>query len=246
MRFTNTLAAGAALAVMLCITGSSFGQIKLAASPHNLNNWAGAKVDKQQVCLPCHTPHGSALNSEGGTGELLWNHNTNWGTSYTMYTSPGQHTTRYSGTSSANPVLDSTSRLCLSCHDGAIAVDSYGASGSNTVSTLTIDKLGTGSAKLGTDLSTSHPVGISYPGLSADGKTFTASAASGYIDPTTANWGRTVTTGSALGGGINFSTVSGKSNVIGCGTCHTPHTYTYNFVKVDNTGSQLCFKCHDK
>jgi predicted CXXCH cytochrome family protein len=242
MRLIKTLAAGAALAVMLCVTSSSYGQatIKLSQSPHNLNNIPGAVVSKQQVCLPCHTPHGATQSDPNDKGAFLWNHNTNWTTSYTLYTQV--HSTRFGSSSSANPKLDSTSRLCLSCHDGAIAIDAYGGGTGN----VKMGDLSGGVFALGTDLSNDHPVGISYPGLSADGKTFTASAASGYIDPTTPKWGSTVTVGTTAGGGLNFSTVGANSNVIGCGTCHTPHTYTYGFVKMDNTGSQLCFKCHDK
>jgi predicted CXXCH cytochrome family protein len=242
MRFIKTIAAGAALGVMFCVTSSSYGQatIKLSQSPHNLNNIPGAVVSKSQVCLPCHTPHGATQSDPNNKGEFLWNHNTNWTTSYTLYTSV--HSTRFSSSSSANPQLDSTSRLCLSCHDGAIAIDAYGGGTGN----VKMGDIGGGSAKLGTDLSTSHPVGIGYPGLSADGKTFTASQASGYIDPTTANWGRTVTVGTAVGGGLTFESLPNGKTGIGCGTCHTPHTYTYGFVKMDNTGSQLCFKCHDK
>src|SRR5256885_16891148 len=111
MRFIKTMAAGAALAVMFCFTGSTFGQtIKLSQSPHNLNNIPGAVVSKQQICLPCHTPHGATQSDPNNKGEFLWNHNTNWTTSYTLYTSV--HSTRFSaaGGSSANPQLDSTSR----------------------------------------------------------------------------------------------------------------------------------------
>ena len=55
----------------------------------------------------------------------------------------------------------------------------------------------------------------------------------------------------AGGGGITLAPAPGaaagaKGTVIGCGTCHTPHTNTYGFLRFPNTNSQMCLTCHDK
>jgi len=59
---------------------------------------------------------------------------------------------------------DGVSKLCLSCHDGTVALDSYGGVNGSTIIT--------GSALLGTDLSTSHPISMKYDAAlaSTDGK----------------------------------------------------------------------------
>src|SRR4051812_27176929 len=79
-------------------------------SKHNLSASGPASIratSEQQVCIFCHSAHGA------GTIQPLWNRNTPVG-AYTVYSStslqakPGQPT--------------GTSKLCLSCHDGTIAV----------------------------------------------------------------------------------------------------------------------------
>ena len=90
----------------------SVGTLKpdgISVSPHNMNA-IGVQVENQEVCRPCHTPHGAQ-----STLGALWNHQVNTGAQYTLY----KTTSAYAG-------LDGSSKLCLSCHDGAIAVDNYG------------------------------------------------------------------------------------------------------------------------
>jgi len=33
---------------------------------------------------------------------------------------------------------------------------------------------------------------------------------------------------------------------VGCGTCHEPHDFTQLFVRMNNSSSALCLKCHNK
>ena len=50
------------------------------------------------------------------------------------------------------------SKLCLSCHDGVTALDSFaGATGTTLIGTI-----GTGAGDLTTDLSSSHPISFTY------------------------------------------------------------------------------------
>src|ERR1019366_9944002 len=93
---------------------------------HDLNHVLGANsVSSGEVCKPCHTPHAAPYAG----GSLLWNHDVDMAKSYTMYTVVNPT----NNSQSASPVLDTTSRLCLSCHDGAIAIDSYGRTNDGTV-----------------------------------------------------------------------------------------------------------------
>ena len=66
----------------------------------------------RQVCVFCHTVH----NADPANGKL-WNHETNPATSYQMYDSDTMDMIQ-----SASP--HEGSLICLSCHDGTIAVNS--------------------------------------------------------------------------------------------------------------------------
>ncbi|MEW5756347.1 MAG: hypothetical protein AB1810_08575 [Pseudomonadota bacterium] len=67
-----------------------------------------------EVCVYCHTPHGTSTNVEAP----LWNRSKST-TTYTLYST--LNTTSLSG-SVHNPGLNSLT--CLSCHDGTVAIDS--------------------------------------------------------------------------------------------------------------------------
>jgi predicted CXXCH cytochrome family protein len=173
--------------------------------------------------------------------------------------------------------LDATSKKCLSCHDGSVAVDSYGngaagpTTGTHYLGTTNDLTGSTAGYQIGAggNLSHDHPVGVTYPGLSNDGTTWTS--ARGFKDPTKFNSSTyysaiqnpngsynsinyvndagsniTATGGNSIG--LDITIVNGVtySNVVGCGACHTPHTNTYNFLRIPNTNSQLCLTCHDK
>jgi len=120
----------------------------ITGSVHDFSSqgWAGGKI-----CKVCHTPHNA-----DSTVTPLWNHRLSNAT-YTLYSSPTLQGTMHPP--------GRASKLCLSCHDGTVAIDSFnGASGTVFVS---------GSALIGTDLSNDHPVGVEWshqtldPGSSA-------------------------------------------------------------------------------
>ena len=109
---------------------------------HNFTSNSPAWNTKGEICAPCHTPH----NAEAITLAPLWSR-TNSVASYTLYTS----TTRNG--SIVSP--DGMSALCLSCHDGTLALDGYTGGGTDTTK-LTGDKM------VGTDLRSSHPISVVY------------------------------------------------------------------------------------
>jgi predicted CXXCH cytochrome family protein len=252
MRFPKLAMLGATLA-MLCITGRSMAQsvVSIVGSPHDLNHVLGANaVSSGEVCKPCHTPHQAPY--AGST--LLWNHQVDMSKSYTMYTviNPA------SNSQSANAVLDTTSRLCLSCHDGAIAIDSYGRnndgtpmqSGSTKIGTITSHTGWTGAFAIAgsgnNDLSADHPVGIGYPGLTSNAGvlTFTAGTPNSFNNPLT---GANFLSGGVAGGpGVKLVNLPDGRVGVGCTSCHEPHDKSQWFQRMSNTNSALCLTCHIK
>jgi predicted CXXCH cytochrome family protein len=251
------------VALCFCFAAQAIAQ-SISTSPHNLNNvetgatytTGGATVSVTgskttgEICRPCHTPHVAPYNS----GALLWNHDVNMAATYTMYTAVHATANSGAGGSSSNPQLDTTSRLCLSCHDGAIAVDSYGGKTNGTLFMGSIaSKYGTGQDQIAgpsnNDLSADHPVGVGYPGLTAtvsgSGNITSESwsTATGFNDPTQA----TFTSGGVDGlPAVNLVPLPNGLVGVGCGTCHEPHDFTQLFVRMNNSGSALCLKCHNK
>jgi predicted CXXCH cytochrome family protein len=166
-----------------------------------------------EICAPCHTPH-NANTSE--TDAPLWDHAVTTAT-FTLYDSD---------------TLDATvgqpsgiSKLCLSCHDGTVALDSFGGSTGSTSLT--------GDASFGTDLSNHHPVSLTYDA--------TLVAADGELNA--------VTTTTSLGGTIAEDLLFGSgSDQLECASCHDVHDRDENgmLLVIDNANSALCLTCHDK
>ncbi len=110
----------------------------IEGSKHDFSSlgWSGG-----EICSSCHTPH-NAINTPDAP---LWNHSLSEA-SYDVYASNSM----YGVAEQPGP----QSKLCLSCHDGTIALDSFGgATGSTHL---------TGDSNLGTDLSNDHPIGIAW------------------------------------------------------------------------------------
>ena len=148
MRWRNWLA-GLLLLSAWCGAGGALAA--LATSKHNLSASGPGTVKaagEAQVCIFCHAPHNSSPTAP------LWNRRTPGG-SYVPYSS---------STAKANAGQPTgASLLCLSCHDGTIALGDV----LNRASTITmaggVTTMPAGSASnLGTDLSGDHPVSIPY------------------------------------------------------------------------------------
>ena len=193
-----------------------------------------------QVCVYCHTPHG------GKTEAPLWNRNVN---------SPGNYILYNSATMDNSPsTVSGISLACLSCHDGTIAVDSLinapgsglNWTGANStyhrkMSTNYTDNLscskchafeaGYGDsdhrvAYLGTDLSNDHPISMNYPPTS-DFKT---------PDDPNKGWG-----------GSSPSDIKLYAGKVECASCHNVHDpAVVPFLRISNSSSQLCMRCHVK
>jgi predicted CXXCH cytochrome family protein len=131
-------------------------------------------------------------------------------------------------------VLGATSKLCLSCHDGTLAVNSFGGATGTTFIT--------GASNLGTALTNDHPIGITYD-------TALATADGSLKDPSLAANTVTIGAGTKTKTGTIAATMlyAGK---LECASCHDVHnTYaatTANLVKVTMAASGLCTACHTK
>ncbi|MDH3519674.1 MAG: cytochrome c3 family protein [Myxococcales bacterium] len=164
-----------------------------------------------EICIYCHTPHNADATV---TDAPLWNHELTTQT-FTMYSSG-----TLDGVISGQPT--GVSLLCLSCHDGVTALDSFGG--------VTRTTLMSGTFVLGTDLANDHPISLTYvDGMDA-----------GLYDPTT--------TASGLGGNIDADLLFGASNdQLECASCHDVHDDSNGtFLRMANTGSALCLTCHNK
>ena len=165
-----------------------------------------------QIWIVCHTTHNSDVTVANAP---LWNHQSTVAT-FTPYSSASMHAT------TGDP--DASSKLCLSCHDGTVAVDNFG---SQTTGTQFI----TGSSLIGTDLNDDHPVSFTYDQALAtnDG---------GLFDPTT--------TMSGLGGTIDEDLLIGGQ--VQCASCHDVHNGSgvARLLRISNAASTLCLTCHDK
>jgi len=193
-----------AATVGLLVGGIAGADIKGSMHDFSSQAWTGG-----QVCETCHTPHNTRTAQTP-----LWNHaatSANFGT----YSSP---TLKASGGQPSG-----ASKACLSCHDGTVAVDSFG--------TRTGSAVMTGPDLIGTDLSRDHPVSIMYDSA-------LATLDRGLRDPATSP--------SGLGGTIAADLLfDGR---IECATCHDVHdTGGQSFLlRKNNAGSALCLTCHEK
>ncbi|MFQ5494340.1 MAG: cytochrome c3 family protein [Phycisphaerae bacterium] len=187
----------ASLAVLALAT-SAAAQTGITGSDHDFNG----KFGLTQICLPCHTPHKADTTIDAAP---LWNHEVSSQT-FTMYTTLSGRTGD----------VDGPSKLCLSCHDGVTAIDSFGGQSGT--------QLMLGSEVIGTDLSDDHPIGITYV---ADTDFHTVAEVEGA--------------------GLPLFNVGSDVDRVECGSCHNPHDDSNgHFLRVDNTGSNLCLTCHIK
>ncbi|MDO9266459.1 MAG: cytochrome c3 family protein [Sulfurimonas sp.] len=238
--------------IKLMIVASVFGMSSafagsISGSPHDLSANAllsSATADNGEICVYCHTPH--AANT-AFSGAPLWNKATPSGT-FTMYGST------IAGTAT-DAVPASPSLACLSCHDGASAIDSIvNAPGSglnavagtknivNGLSTAYGGNIGgvPGTATAGNpNLSNDHPVSIIYDATKA-----------GLRDTTTV---LTTVTTTAWVGATTIANLL-RNTRVECGSCHDPHnggntqgtSTEVNFLRHTNQASKLCLGCHNK
>lgn len=214
MTAVRMLAAGAVVAwgVLAAPLPAQAAKKSVLSSSHNLSASGPGSTkftEEKRVCIFCHAPH----NSEA-TG-ALWNR----GESVAPYT-------RYeSSTLKANVSLKPTgaSKLCLSCHDGTIALNRFGGSSISGDQFMPGGGSPTSNPTLGSDLSDDHPISFVFD------------------DNLAMTQGELATSGERPAA-IRLS----KGSVLECTACHDPHDDSNgNFLVIANgAGSPLCVACH--
>ena len=216
--------------VAVVAAGAASGTIR--NSRHDFSNTGNGGIwgspDESEICVFCHTPH----NAQAGI-QPLWNRATPV-RAFSLYSSP-----------SLNAVVNQpggTSSMCLSCHDGSIAIDSFVNGGPAQPRMMALGDVyfpgspfGEGGPNIGenftgnanvNNLTNDHPVSFVYDDALAN--------ADGQLRPP-----------ALLPGAVKL--IQGR---LECSTCHDVH----NAVSVPGTkllrlplvGSQLCLTCHTK
>ncbi len=196
----------------------------------------------QQTCIYCHTPH------KGRAASPLWNHTLSPRASYILPESPTQLSRP------SNPP-DGDSRLCLSCHDGMVAIGSVvHLRGSPT--TISMQSVGPRQAlmsstqgsltNLGGDLSGTHLISIAYNDILKRDKDKQCEAGIVYFG---LRFPSGVTPPIRLRPTDNMYKGKPGYNGLGvqCTSCHDPHNDKYGkFLLVDhfNNSEDLCMACH--
>lgn len=230
--------------VLLTFRDSTHGlfPVALAQTPniantrHNLSSLssnptrAGAG-ETADLCVFCHTPHGAV----SGAAAPLWNRSTSPVATYLTYSSSTLDAVGTFGGVLSAPGAES--KLCLSCHDGTLAIGSGLANspGSGTGNTITMtgtsncDLPGTTSntncmpagpdgatRRLGADLTNDHPISQTYDAdlVTNDGE-LRARVPPHTVNSATVVDVRTLTTKPKL------PLMTGQK--VQCNTCHDPH-----------------------
>lgn len=203
----------------MSVAGTAFGGT-IVGSRHDLsaNGWSGG-----EICVVCHTPH----NAQDTPNAPLWNHTVTTA-SHTMYSSMSFDG---AGTIGAGPT--GASKLCLSCHDGTVAIDSFGGA-------IGVNALQNPKANFGADLSNDHPISFTYDDALA--------AADGALAvPSTA----LVSVGDGLDADSGtLAEMLVPTGELQCNSCHDVHNKkavtNTKLLRISNASSALCLTCHTK
>jgi predicted CXXCH cytochrome family protein len=203
---TKRATARAFLLIALFAAGA-VAQDRLADTVHNLASSGPGAVKESgvtELCVFCHTPH----NAEAQRG--LWNRELP-ASSYNIYESSTSEAMVNQPTGA--------SRLCLSCHDGTIALGNLRSpprTGRASLGALS------GRTSLGTNLSDDHPVSFVY-------------------DAALASRRRELAVPAALPRSVKLD----HTGQMQCTTCHDPHKNPYRmFLTRDDRAGELCLTCH--
>ncbi|GAB4221985.1 MAG: cytochrome c3 family protein [Acidobacteriota bacterium] len=200
------------LLAVAAATGSAPVLAGIADTKHNLSATSGnpvSAVSEERICIFCHAPHRSTTRTP------LWNREDSRAT-YILYGSstldalPGQPT--------------GTTRMCLSCHDGTVALGEVHSEPSEIEFPAGNRFLDPSTGGLTTDLADDHPVSFLY-------------------DDALAQQDPELVAPAAIPPPIGLD----EQGEMQCTSCHDAHDDTYGkFLLVQPTGGALCTACHDK
>ena len=210
-------------------------------------------TEENQICVFCHTPHMAESIPNGP----LWNRSLS-GSVYTPYTSSSINALDIAATPGGS------SKLCLSCHDGTIAIGAVNVLEGRADVTISMQGTGPGGVissgsgsgsgftrRLGVDLTNDHPISFTYDAALALADNELRNP---LIESHIGN----------RGGGI-YPIVPLENQQVQCTSCHDPHIRDSNqskpikFLRLNRfqegppTGGAfreaddiICLACHDK
>jgi predicted CXXCH cytochrome family protein len=198
-----------AIAAASCLQGQTTGDV-LGAHDLSMGGTSHIQGSMSAACLYCHVPH------SGQGKSALWGQTMSSQIYSTYVSKTAQNTT-------VQPPLGQDSSLCLSCHDGTVAVGQVTPYGPYIMR-------GNFPNTMGNQLQGSHPFSLQLP--LKDGPSLVASLAA---NGTTSDLTKSV---QLIRGNIE------------CSTCHNPHIQSTdklspNFLVLDNRKGAICLACHD-
>jgi predicted CXXCH cytochrome family protein len=183
---------------------------RVANSKHDLSATGPGPtraLNEDQICIFCHTPHNASPVAP------LWNRYSPT-SYYRIYRSP----TMQARVDQPGPA----SKLCLSCHDGTVALGLVLDRPFTDPIPMTHPYI-TGPADLTTDLSDDHPIGFRYDQQLSN------------ADPQIREPGL-----------VDFRIKLGARGELECTACHDPHNNELgNFLRITDREGALCRTCHD-
>jgi predicted CXXCH cytochrome family protein len=187
------------------------GDDSIVSSKHDLSSRGPGPiraVEEPQICIFCHAPHSAAPQTP------LWNRE-NPRRYYRIYQSS---TTDARITQPSGP-----SKMCLSCHDGSMALGEVLTRPATHPFVMTARTIPPGSADLTSDLSDDHPIGFHY-------------------DRALSNTDRQIRPPEV----VTQELPLGAHGEMHCTTCHDPHNNELGgFLRLSDQMSVICVSCHD-
>jgi len=207
----TSVTVGVWLSLPAMSAGRLCAQDTVVGSPHDLSVSGPGPIHalyEEQVCVFCHAPHNA-------TGQRpLWN----------RYSPPTHYRIYESSTTDARIDQPSgPSKMCLSCHDGALALGLLASRPLDELVVMSRRTIPPGPTDLTQDLSDDHPIGFRYDRALA------------ARDPQL-----------KVPDVVTAELPLGRHGEMHCTTCHDPHNNSLgNFLRVTEVRSAICLSCHD-
>jgi predicted CXXCH cytochrome family protein len=183
----------------------------ILSTKHNLSRTGPGPIKavaEEEVCIFCHTPHKARRDIP-----YLWNRNDS-----TVNYIPYQSSTLYSTVDQPT----GASKLCLSCHDGTIALGALVSEPFEIPFEGGIRFIPEGPTRIGTDLSDDHPISFLYDDILSINN-------NELVNPLT----------------LPPEVKLDSDSLLQCTACHDPHKNTHGkFLVLSNIYSNLCTACH--
>ncbi len=211
VRMFRVFSLGAVLFFLCLYSPALLADDSVVNSKHDLSAQGPGSIRavyESQICVFCHTPHNAAPQTP------LWNR-VNPQTHYRIY--------RSSTLDARMDQPSGPSKMCLSCHDGSMALGNVLSRPMTHPIVMTARTIPPGTADLTNDLSDDHPIGFRFDRALAN------------IDPQL----RTPEI-------VTRDLPLGRHGEMHCTTCHDPHNNELgNFLRITDQYSAICTTCHD-